>query len=151
MFYKKVRVAYIRVYLWDVSPKSYACRTARAALGEPRAVRGAWISPYHWRMNRDHEEHLLAFGASQRHDFDVDAWVQLAKSGLVSRDEVVATALFLAGGYWYGHEDGLFRVAEELSPGSVGHFAERARAAEFNCSRFDSMLKTRIAHESRHP
>lgn len=100
-------------------------------------------------MTRDHEEHLLAFGAAQSRHFDETAWKKLADSGEVTVDEVVATALFLAGGYWYGNADALFRVAEALAPGSMGHFSTRAKMAEFNCSRFDSMLKTRIAHESR--
>lgn len=101
-------------------------------------------------MTRDDEEQLLAFSADQRAHFDEAAWVKLAETGPVSRDEVVATALFLGGGYWYGHEEALYRVAERLAPGSVGHFADRARAVQFNCSRFDSMLKSRISHESRH-
>ena len=99
-------------------------------------------------MTRDHEEQLLAFAAAQKLYFREEDWVQLASSGPVSK-EVAATALFLAGGYWYGHEEALFRVAERLSPGSVGKFSERAKAVEFNCSRFDQMLKSRIACESR--
>ncbi|CAN7773553.1 hypothetical protein LJR290_007659 [Variovorax sp. LjRoot290] len=102
-------------------------------------------------MTRDHEEQLLAFSAAQSLRFREEDWMQLAATGPVSREEVAAAALFLAGGYWYGHKDALFRVAERLYPRSVGKFSERARAVEFNCSRFDHMLKTRIAHESRHP
>ncbi|MBS0343041.1 MAG: hypothetical protein JSS56_21215 [Proteobacteria bacterium] len=102
-------------------------------------------------MTRDHEERLLAFSAAQSRHFREEEWARLAESDVVSREEVAATALFLAGGYWYGHKDALFRVAERLCPGAVGKFSERARAVEFNCSRFDHMLKTRIAHESRHP
>jgi hypothetical protein len=102
-------------------------------------------------MTRDHEEQLLAFSAAQNLHFREEEWLKLAASGPVSSEEVAAAALFLAGGYWFGHKDELFRVAERLYPGSVGRFSERARAVEFNCSRFDHMLKTRIAHESRHP
>ena len=101
-------------------------------------------------MTRDHEEQLLAFSAAQKLRFREEDWMQLAATGPVSTAEVATAALFLAGGYWYGHHDELFRVAERLSPGSVGKFSEQARAIEFNCSRFDHMLKTRISHESRH-
>ena len=93
---------------------------------------------------------MLAFSAAQSRQFREEDWTEFAESALVSREEVAAAALFLAGGYWYGHKDALFRVAERLSPGAVGRFSERARAVEFNCSRFDHMLRTRIAHESRH-
>ncbi|WP_162487252.1 hypothetical protein [Variovorax sp. B2] len=93
----------------------------------------------------------MAFSAAQNRHFREEDWLKFAATGPVSSDEVAATALFLAGGYWYGHADSLFRVAERLSPGSVGKFSERARAVEFNCSRLDHMLKTRITHEPRHP
>ena len=101
-------------------------------------------------MTRDHEEQLLAFSAAQKRQFREEDWLELAAAGPVSSEEVAAAALFLAGGWWYGHDDALFRVADRLSPGSVGHFSRLAKAVEFNCSRFDHMLKTRIAHESRH-
>ena len=67
--------------------------------------------------------------------------MQLAASGPVSREEVAAAALFLAGGYWYGRKDALFRVAERLSPGSVGKFSERAlETAAFTVFLYGRML-----------
>ena len=101
-------------------------------------------------MNRRHEEQLLELGAAQYQNFDEQAWLDLAEAGTVTQAEVAAAALFLAGGYWYGHETELFRVAEALAPGSVGHFAEQAKRVRFDCTRFDEMLKARIRHESRH-
>jgi hypothetical protein len=100
-------------------------------------------------MERDREEVLLSLAASQARSFDENAWVDVAEDGSATPDEVAATALFLAGGYWYGHEDALFRVAEKLAPGSRGHFARQARLVAFNCSRFDHMLQARLRHESR--
>lgn len=100
-------------------------------------------------MNRDHEEQLLAFGAAQYRHFREEDWLALAAAGPVTSDEVAATALFLAGGYWYGHADPLFRVAEQLAPGSVGKFSVWAKAVRFDCSRFDHMLKGRISREAR--
>ena len=101
-------------------------------------------------MNRSHEEQLLQLGAAQFRNFDEKAWFDLAETGAVTQAEVAAAALFLAGGYWYGHSAELFRVAETLAPGSVGRFAEQAKRVGFNCTRFDDMLKARIRHESRH-
>ncbi len=101
-------------------------------------------------MNRESEEQLLALGAAQAKHFDVHEWQDLAAKGPVLKDEVAAAALFLAGGYWYGHEDELFQVADSLAPGCRGHFAALSKKVHFDCSRFNSMLKARIRHESRH-
>jgi hypothetical protein len=98
-------------------------------------------------MNRDHEEQLFALASRQSQDFDEQAWLDLAKKGPVTPEEVAAAARFLAGGYWYGHEDELFRVADTLVPGCVPRFEALAKATRFDCSRFDSMLKARIKHE----
>jgi hypothetical protein len=100
-------------------------------------------------MNRTNEEQLLALATAQREHFDEEAWLELAEAGRVARDEVAAAALFLAEGHWYGHENELFRVAATLAPGSVGHFAQQAKLVQFDCTRFDIMLKARLRHESR--
>lgn len=96
-------------------------------------------------MDREAEEFLLDFCHRQRLDFNVDAWFAFPCS---NNDELAAAALFLSCVDWYGHEDELRLVADTLRPGCVGHFSRLAKAVRFDCSRFSSMLKTRISREA---
>jgi hypothetical protein len=75
---------------------------------------------------------------------------RLGREGSGLETPVAAAALFLAGGYGYGHEDELFQVADSLAPACRGHFAALSKKVHFDCIRFNSMLKARIRHESRH-
>lgn len=96
-------------------------------------------------MDRESEDRLFEFCRRQRDCFSGADWLAMPLPG-VSKDELAAAALFLSCVDWYGHEDELRRVAQTLHPGCVGHFAELAKSAHFNCSRFSSMLRARLSY-----
>ena len=99
-------------------------------------------------MNREFEDRLLNFCVNQKSDFDSDAW---AMFDAPDPDEMAATALFLAAVDWYGHEDELCRVAEQLHPGCIGHLAALIKATRFDCGRFSNMLRMRLKHAATVP
>lgn len=87
-------------------------------------------------MNRESEAALLEFCAQQRADFSVAAWMEY---GQLPQEELAATALFLAGVEWFGHQRELLDVAARLEPGAG--FADLARRTAFDCSRFSNLLR----------
>jgi hypothetical protein len=91
-------------------------------------------------MNRESEAAWLEFCAQQRGNFSAAAWIEY--DGL-PREEVAATALFLAGVEWFGHQPELLAVAAQLAPGAG--FADLARRTAFDCSRFSNLLRRRHA------
>ena len=94
-------------------------------------------------MNRNSESQLIGFCVEQRSRFDASAWERFSA---VSRLELAATARFLAGVSWYGHQTALREVAGRLSPRS---FAELAREVSFDPSRFGGRLKAHLEHAGR--
>lgn len=96
-------------------------------------------------MTRDTDTRLLAFCAAQYRNFNPAAW--LTFDG-VTRDELVATVLFLlAGCRWYGHYDALRLIANTLRPGCETHIIEQLNAVEFDCGRFDGLLRAEVSFE----
>lgn len=95
-------------------------------------------------MLRERESQVLDFCLEQRRRFDLQAWLTLP---LAEREFWALVAFFMSGGQRYGHRDELLSVAERLRPNCAGDFAELVHRFDFDCSRFDAMLKDRIAHE----
>lgn len=91
-------------------------------------------------MNRDSESRLLAFCVAQRSGFDAGAWTPFSA---VSRAELAATARYLAGVAWYGHEPALRAVADSLSKES---FAALVRDTGFDPGRFAGLLQAHLRH-----
>lgn len=97
-------------------------------------------------MDRETEATLLVFCAAPHQAFDSDQWLAIDR---LSQSELAATALFLAGRDWLGHEETLQCVAECLGPGDVGRFSDLARQTRFDCSRFKSRLLREMRSLSR--
>jgi len=94
-------------------------------------------------MTRVTESLLLDFCAEQIAQFNRTLWM----NGPGTSDERAATALYLANTSWFGHYHELCQVAEQLHPGSTGHFDEIVRLTGFDPSRFRGRLDVRRAHE----
>lgn len=94
-------------------------------------------------MTRESESELLSFCATQRGDFHADAWTRFDG---VEKREMAAVCLFLAGSDWFGHAEGLRQAAVRLLNGVPETFESLARALRFDCLRFSTMLKRRVAH-----
>jgi len=95
-------------------------------------------------MTRDAEEELLDLCVRQRGNFVLLEWLQF---GAVSKDLLASVALFLAGVDWYGHEEMLSKVAEELLPGANARWREMLERTDFETGRFSQMLRARLRHE----
>lgn len=95
-------------------------------------------------MNRSDEMRIWAFCQEQRRQFDASRWLEMPGA---TREEAAAVSLFLAGVDWYGYREELRKVADQLVPGCVDHFAELALRVQFDCPRFSSMLRTRLSHD----
>jgi hypothetical protein len=91
-------------------------------------------------MNREAESRLVDFCVAQRSGFDARAWTRFTG---VRQLELAATARYLAGVSWYGHQDGLREVAGRLSSRSYG---ELAGEVGFDASRFGGRLKAHLRH-----
>gem|GEM_PF-565155 len=91
-------------------------------------------------MTREAESQLLAFCASQREAFDSSAW---ACFGAVSEMELAATARYLAGVEWFGHQQTLTHVADQLT---TFNFEELSQRVDFDPGRFKGMLQARLVH-----
>ena len=91
-------------------------------------------------MNRESEAQLVGFCVEQHGRFDAEAWGQFSA---VSPVELAAAARYLAGVDWFGHRAALAEVAAGLSPHP---FAELARAADFDASRFAGLLKAHLRY-----
>lgn len=91
-------------------------------------------------MNRDSEAQLLAFCVAQRSQFDVSAW---ARFSAVTPLELAATAHYLAGVAWYGHQALLRVIAARLSSEP---FPVLARQTGFDPGRFAGLLKAHLQH-----
>ena len=91
-------------------------------------------------MNRAAESHLLDFCVAQRSQFDAAAWAGFTA---VTRLELAATARYLAGVSWYGHQQPLGEVAAQLSSRT---FSDLAYEVGFDASRFSGLLKAHLQH-----
>lgn len=96
-------------------------------------------------MTRDTEAALLDFCARQREQFDPASWLSVPHP---DRDEFLAAVLFLVGVEWYGHRSLLRAVAGELAPGAAVELSEVVRRTRFDLSRFSTLLRRRLKHES---
>lgn len=96
-------------------------------------------------MTRETEEALLNFCAQQQAFFDEAAWLETSHP---NQDEFLATVLFLAGVDWYGHRANLVSVANALEPEAIGNLSKIARRTGFDLSRFSTMLRRKLNHES---
>ncbi len=94
-------------------------------------------------MTRDTEARLIEFCVNQQDRFDADEWLDC---DLVTRDELAAAALFLAGVDWFGHREALNQVAETIKPGSTSRAPDVLRQARFDCLRFSTMLRRELRH-----
>ena len=83
----------------------------------------------------------------QRDNFVPLEWLRFAA---VPRDMLASVALFLAGVDWYGHEEMLSKVAEELQPGARARWREMLERTDFETGRFSQMLRARLRHEQAH-
>ncbi|MBI4984190.1 MAG: hypothetical protein HZC24_02280 [Rhodocyclales bacterium] len=99
-------------------------------------------------MDRLAESSLLDFCVKQREAFSAEKWRDFDS---VSKRELAATALFLAGSGWYGHRSELLDVAHLLLPTKKESFGSLSRDVNMDCSRFSSMLKARIRRAPRIP
>lgn len=83
---------------------------------------------------------LARFCASQRSAFSLPAW--LAQHTL-DRRELAIAALYLSMTSWYGYEDPLKRIAEELHPGigSGDVLGEEMRATDFDLAQFSATTR----------
>jgi len=90
---------------------------------------------------------LARFCASQRTAFDLRAW--LGERTIDRRDLAIA-ALYLSMTSWYGYQESLKRIAEELHPGIASGevFSEEMRAMDFDLARFSSTTRYLI-HQDR--
>ncbi len=91
-------------------------------------------------MTRKAESQLLAFCATQRDAFDASAW---ACFNAVSEMELAATARYLAGVEWFGHQRTLARIADQLT---TLNFEELTQRADFDPGRFKGLLQARLVH-----
>jgi len=94
-------------------------------------------------MNRESEAAVLDFCARQHQTFHERDWLE---QNLLEDLELATVALFLASVEWFGHRDGLLRVASRLHEG--GRFSEMARKTQFDCPRFSNMLRRRLNQPS---
>lgn len=92
-------------------------------------------------MDRVSEEKMLEFCQLQRRAFDKEAWRKLEHP---DREELALTAYFLATLPWYGHEDELVEIAEELRPGIGESLAAVIADKQFDCGRFSAMLRKKV-------
>ena len=91
-------------------------------------------------VNRHSEAQLLAFCVNQRSHFDASAWGSVSA---VTRSELAATACYLAGVAWYGHQAQLRKIAARLSSKA---FADLVRETDFDPSRFGGLLRAHLQH-----
>lgn len=96
-------------------------------------------------MTRESEAALLDFCARQWNDFRSEAWLAAPHP---NRDEFVAVILFLSSVEWYGHRQALREIARSLAPDQVGRLGELARETGFDASRFSTLLRRLLRHES---
>jgi hypothetical protein len=89
-------------------------------------------------MNREQEEKLLSFCASQHDSFRADAWLEFEHP---DRAELAVTAGFLATSDWYGHQKELAQIADRLVPGSWEGLLDAIETSRFDCLRFTTMLR----------
>lgn len=95
-------------------------------------------------MLRTRESEVIDFCLQQQKHFDAQAWYAQPAA---DREFWALVAFFLSGGQRFGHRDELLAVAESLRPNCARDFADLVHRFDFDCSRFDAMLKDRIAHE----
>ena len=95
-------------------------------------------------MTREAESQLIAFCAAQRSAFDPVAW---SRFDAVSKLELSATARYLAGVEWYGHQKTLARVADQITP---LNFEQLTQLVDFDPGRFKGLLQARIDHVENH-
>lgn len=89
-------------------------------------------------MNRQTEQSLLAFCATQHGRFNAGEWAQFLRE---NPDELVCAAKLLSRARWYGHLHDLQAfVAEQSLPSA----AEVAARCGFNRERFVSRLRERL-------
>lgn len=91
-------------------------------------------------MTREAESQLLDFCVAQRGAFDANAW---ACFNAVSEMELAATARYLAGVDWFGHQKTLARVADQLT---TLNFEELTQRADFDPGRFKGLLQARLVY-----
>jgi hypothetical protein len=91
-------------------------------------------------VNRESESRLLGFCVEQRSRFDPAQWSQFSA---VAPLELAATARYLAGVTWYGHQIELEAVANRLTAKS---FSELVPEVAFDPSRFAGLLKAHLRH-----
>lgn len=89
-------------------------------------------------MTREAESQLLAFCVAQRDAFEPSAW---ASFNAVSGMELSATARYLAGVNWFGHQKALVQVANQMT---TLNFEELTQTVDFDPSRFRGMLQARL-------
>lgn len=95
-------------------------------------------------MNQQETEALAQFCADQYYAFDPRAWHRRA---LYDRNASSVAALYLSMTSWYGHEDGLGRVAAEAMGlhASGDDFRRSAQASNFDAERFAALVRSEIA------
>jgi hypothetical protein len=93
-------------------------------------------------MTRLGEAHLLAFCASQREAFEPLEWEHF---DAVTKLELAATARYLAGVEWYGHQQELARVADRMTK---LNFEQLTETVDFEPSRFKGLLQARLDPQS---
>lgn len=98
-------------------------------------------------MTREAEEQLLDFCVRQREHFSRSEWLGFEA---VSRELLASVALFLAAVNWYGHEEPLLTVADQLLPGAQSRWRELLERRDFETGRFSQMLRARLRHEQAH-
>jgi hypothetical protein len=96
-------------------------------------------------MTRNSEASLLDFCAKQREHFSLDSWLEIPHP---DRGEFLAAVLFLAGVDWYGHRSNLLSIAASIGEEKIGHLSEVVGETGFDLSRFSTLLRKKIEHES---
>ena len=89
-------------------------------------------------MLRVEEQKLLDFAARQHGHFVASDWFD---AGLGNPEVVALVAKLLSGATWYGHQDSLLEIANRLDPDGWTLLHERIRRHDFDCSRFNNMVR----------
>lgn len=93
-------------------------------------------------MTRETESQLIDFCVRQHGSVATADWLTFP---YVEKDELAATALFLAGCDWYAPDwEPLIRIAETLHPGASKETESLYATTRFDCGRFSNMLRREL-------
>lgn len=92
-------------------------------------------------MLREQEQQLWDFCAGQRSRFNPTDWSLFHG---VERNDLALAAAFLSMCDWFGHEEVLGQIAENLQPDVLENFPALASLREFDLSRFTNMLRREL-------